>query len=683
VTVRAELGRTRALLVTLVLFTALAWTLGVALAVLAGLVLFDATVGLPGGLPAGAVLLASVAGAGAFALRAWRARGVVRLSDVALWVESRVPDLAYALVTAADPRARVGREVAAQLAAHPWRRRATRGLWRALVPPLALVAAALAAIAVLPRSSVARIAARGPDAGAGTAGAPVNRLASVVATVTPPLYANRRPQRVADPASLAGLEGSTILLEGRGGTEGLAARLGDSALTVAAAGPRWRVALVMPRLPAAIRLADSAASRVIVLEPQPDSLPVVTLTAPLRDTVLRLPPRGALRLTADVHDDIGLSAFRFEVIVSSGEMETFTSRATVVGADSLRGARDATREAVLPLDSLALQPGDVVHLRAVASDVRAPWPGRGASETRTWRVIRTGEYDSLAIEGAPPTEGDTSLISQRMLILMAEALERRRPRLERPPVLRESREIARDQARLRRRVADIVFMRLGEEPSGEEVEGMDERPRTPEEVLRAAEEAATRATAGEPTDFAGDETPIVAINRPLLEAYNAMWDAVRELELGEPDDALPHMRVALAAIQRARLAERIYLRGRPPRVVVDLRRVRLIGDVATAAPAGRGPREPGRGGRAELAARFERAVALVIAGQGAAAVDSLQLLRVDALAAAPEAAVVLAAAVRALRGGGDVSALLLAARRRLSGEAMRARGGLPAWSEAW
>src|SRR6185436_2175891 len=164
----------------------------------------------------------------------------------------------------------------------------------------------------------------------------------------------------------------------------------------------------------------------------------------------------------------------------------------------------------------------------------------------------------------------------RMLIMLAEALERRRPRLARDTVVAESRDIARDQARLRRRVADIVFMRVSGEASAEEAEGDSARPTTPEEVLAAAESVANRA-GNTPTDFSEDESPVVAINRPLLEAYNAMWEAGRFLEIGEPDDALPHMRAALAAIQRARQAERIYLRGRPPTQVVDLRDARLKG----------------------------------------------------------------------------------------------------------
>jgi hypothetical protein len=67
---------------------------------------------------------------------------------------------------------------------------------------------------------------------------------------------------------------------------------------------------------------------------------------------------------------------------------------------------------------------------------------------------------------------------------------------------------------------------------------------------------------------------VLAVNKPLLEAYNHMWDAGRALEIAEPRQALAPMRKAIAALQRARAAERIYLRGRPPTVVVDLNKVR-------------------------------------------------------------------------------------------------------------
>ena len=85
------------------------------------------------------------------------------------------------------------------------------------------------------------------------------------------------------------------------------------------------------------------------------------------------------------------------------------------------------------------------------------------------------------------------------------------------------------------------------------------------------------STGGTALEGNEDETPLVATNRPLLEAYNAMWSASSELEIGEPGKAIPFMKKALDALQAARSAERIYLRGKTRAVVVDIDRVRLQG----------------------------------------------------------------------------------------------------------
>jgi hypothetical protein len=314
-----------------------------------------------------------------------------------------------------------------------------------------------------------------------------------------------------------------------------------------------------------------------------------------------------------------------------------------------------------------LKAGDVIHVRAVAVDGNdVSGPGKGTSETRTIRIARTGEYDSVAVEGAPPPDAERSVLSQRMLIILAEELEVKRRRLERSALTAESRRIGADQTRLRRQVGEIIFARLGDQPEGEHAHG-DELPEgklSPDELLRAAEQA-TGAGAGEALDFAEGESPVVAINRPLLEAYNAMWDASRELDIGEPARALPHMRAALAAIQRARRAERIYLRGRPAAVVVDLTRVRLQGQ-GPVTPAPRRPRSRQADPTQERAERFALAVAM-LDSNSAAAVDSLLLLRVESLGDAPQTAEVLGAAIEALRSGRDATEALLRTRRALLG----------------
>jgi hypothetical protein len=146
---------------------------------------------------------------------------------------------------------------------------------------------------------------------------------------------------------------------------------------------------------------------------------------------------------------------------------------------------------------------------------------------------------------------------------------------------------------------------------------------------------------------------VVAVNAPLLEAYNAMWEAGRELEAAEPKRALPPMRRALAAIQRARQAERVYLRGRPPAVVVDVARARLQGADKGAANV-RQPRTPGDDPGSRLGARLTAAIAL-LGRAPEAAVDSLTLLRVDALGGSPALAAALDDATTRLRDGRDAT----------------------------
>jgi hypothetical protein len=159
-----------------------------------------------------------------------------------------------------------------------------------------------------------------------------------------------------------------------------------------------------------------------------------------------------------------------------------------------------------------------------------------------------------------------------------------------------------------------------------------------------------------------------------------MWEASRELDQGETGRALPPMRRALAAIQRARQAERIYLRGKAPAVVVDLARVRLTGKERGAAST-RLPRAPTDAAGARRAARLAAAIELA-ARSPAAAIDSIVLLRVESLDAAPPLAAALGDALAAMRSGRDATASLSRARRIADG-AVRGSGRLGAWSGVW
>lgn len=682
---------TRALLFAALLASGLLRALAAALSVLALAAVADLMAPLPLALRQSVIPAALASGGAGLAWTLWRGRGIRSLNNVALWVEERIPWLHYALVTSVDPRfGDAHRTLEPVVGEAQWGGIIATTWWRAVRLPLAMVLAAMAVLILVPDATATR--AIRPQPGDSVlrpaAGAAANPLEALAATVVPPSYSGLPTERYDNPQRLAALTGSRITVQGSGNSSDLVGLAGSDRLAVRARDGGWQFTLLMPATPTVVRLAAGGEVRLITLEPRTDAEPVVRLHQPARDSVIRV-PTGIIALEADASDDFGLAHAAFELIVSSGQGESFSFRAMTIGTRQLRGDRTARLRASIPLDSLALVGGDVLHIRAVARDGNTvTGPAEGASETRTLRIPRPGEYDSVAVEGAPPPEVDKSLLSQRMLIIAAERLHARRTSLERPAMLRESRGIASDQARLRKRVGEIVFIRLEGEDTGEHAhgpgDGHDHGPAgletmTPEQVLAAAE-AATAHDGDEPLDFAEGESPVVNVNRPLLEAYNAMWQAGGELEQGDPGRALPHMRAALEALQRARAAERYYLRGRPPTVVIDLESVRMQG-TERGSPAPRESRAAAPDGAAARARRFQATLAM-LTSDPSAATDSLVMLRIDALGVAPTFAAALGDAIDALRTGRDATAPLVRARRAVGGEPS-ARSTLPVWGAGW
>jgi len=653
------------------------------------LLLADASVGLSVAARARVRALPLLAGLATLLALAWRARRTgVRgdLDDVALWFERRLPSLQYALVTQVGLGNTSNEHLEAQIRSAPLEQEVVHA-WRSAAGRPALALALLAiAVAFVPSGALGRVIA--PAAGdllnrPGTSSrAALDPLASIVVRVTPPAYAAQAAQAHDNPATVSALVGARVQIEGLGaGVSAVSAT--DTLGAIARTNDGWQIATTMGRAALALRLRSPRGERVLLLDPVTDSAPTVRLEVPVRDTVLRA-ATGRVRLVADLADDLGLASAQFEVIVSAGAGEMFTFRTGTIAARRFDGVvRTARLEGELALDTLALGPGDLVHLRAVATDRNdVTGPGRGVSETRSIRIARADEYDSVAVEPAPPPELDTAALSQRMLLMLTEELHAREPRLARADVVAESRRIARDQTKLRKRVGEVVFQRLGEDNAGEHAHFAgdghahgEEGPVNPDDILAAAERA-TNVDPSSMVDNAHEESPIVAINRPLLEAYNHMWRASTELETANPGAAIPWMRRAIEALQRARAAERIYLRGRPPRVVVDLARVRGTGKDESA-PNARTARPPLDPDRAIRLARFDAALQLV-AEQPAAAADSLLLLRITVPTDERAAAIALDAAATALRRGGDVTLPLANARRALAGEPPR-RAPLSAW----
>lgn len=672
-TILQEIQRTRRLL----RLAAALHASGVA-AVALGASLGVAMLALPGLVAVGRWTLALAIGATVWWVEFGR-RGARRLSleRSALWVEEHVPGMQYALVSTLAPQAPPG-ALERALDVDAWRRAQRRTLSRAAQYGVALVLSgtllAWGAGRVLARPIMQTAPSASPFAPR------PGGVLSLRATVVAPAYTRLATQALADPAIVHALAGSRMTLDVLDSTATF--RVGGRDLPSTATGAVRRSELTVPLQSIALTIATSNASRVLVIDVRQDSVPAVMLARPARDSVLRS-PAGTIALGAALRDDFGLASAAFEYIVSSGEGESFTFRSGTVGARTFAGDRSADVAASLSFEAIQLKPGDIVHIRAVARDANdATGPGIGRSETRTIRIARSGEYDSVAVEGAAPPEEDKSVLSQRMLINLAESLRKRRRALPRETYSTEATQLSRDQARLRRQVGDLVFDRLGNNPSGEHAHNERDtgRPLTKEELLAAAEEATK--VQDEVIDFAGDETPVTAVNRPLLEAYNAMWDAGRELGVAELEHALPHMYRALAAIQRARQAERLYLRGKAPRVVVDVARVRLQGK-DKGASSGRPPRLAVDTSAARDRGRFASAIA-ALGSAPSAGIDSLLMLRVDLVARNGAAARAIDAAVETLRTGGDATNTLVSARRALEANRIAAdsisrwsRGGMP------
>ncbi|CAN5184392.1 hypothetical protein BH09GEM1_BH09GEM1_21240 [soil metagenome] len=623
------------------------------------------------------VVLAIASLGGVAALRIGTLRSLRSLPRVALWVEERTPSLHYALVTVADGVTSPALE--AQALATPWWTDSRRALLKSLLMPAssALLASVLALW--LPSFVHARSNFVSGTANAERAAAKVtDALAVVHVTVTPPAYANRPGTSVDDPTNIEALVGSSISVSGNGEASRVTATADSAPRSVAQRGAGWSLALTMPARPALVRLHSGVGrDRLIVLAPIADAVPAVTLLLPARDTIMRR-ATGMLGLRAQLRDDVGLHDADFELVVSSGSGENFTFRTAVIGRVQLQGRLEGLLEGRVSLDSLKLEPGDILQLRAVARDANnIGGPGIGSSETRSIRVARPDEYDSVSVDAAPPPDAEGQVLSQRMLLDLTLALVKRQSSLARPALIAEAQRIADDQRKLRKRVGDVVFQRMGGEPLAEEGSDAPEPGKlTPEEVLKRAD--AVTSTAGNVMDVEGDETPILAINKPLLEAFNAMWDAGRALEVGEPAKAVAPMRIALAAIQRARTAERIYLRGKPSTVIVDIGRARLAGkDKGVSSIADpRVPIDPVVRRRSEM---FERVSALITRDPDAAA-DSLLLMRVDALGDAPKLAAALDEAARALRKHDSVAIALAWMRvRRSLGGATEQRSGITSW----
>ena len=641
-TARQKVERTQRVLRVIVSGSVLLWA-GAAL--LAGLVAAAALGRLdvvPPRVASALPLLAIVVAVVTLAVLAWRGRFAWSFRHVALWIEERAPELRYALVTAIDPRFAESAgptldPIVARVQTTPFLRRAAL---HTTAPAFIAFVVALGAFLLLPASWGVRLDAGTllrPGGNAAEAPMP-NRLVPLKGRVMPPTYANQKEQSLDEPSTITALRGSRVTLCGHGIADGVQVTLGDSDVSVKTSGKEWEATFTMSdTLPAALKLVDRQYSRLIVVNPIVDQPPSARLLLPVRDTTLRT-IAGTLHLSAEFADDVGLGAADFEYIISNtGEGDNTEARVGSLGRRALGGTRGAATLDV-PYASLKLREGDLLSVRAVVTDNNTLYgPGKGYSETRSIRIARKGEYDSLAVTAAPPS-ADTAMMTLRMLIIATEGLDKQRGRMKMDDFVDSAGVLSGKATSVRQKIQRIISEQTG---NGE-----------------------------------------IAANPLLVEALDAMWEATRSLAIADTRSAIPQLWTAYKALEKLRNEKRYYLRGRLPEVVVNIERVRLTGtDTGTAKPI-EAPRPLAGTELERLRPQYAEAVRL-LQSKPERAVELFTLMRVATLRSHPAIAASLGDAVTAIQRGTDVTLPLLHVRRALEGGAAGAIDSLPAWTGTW
>ena len=545
-------------------------------AVGAGVAIALAIVGWPsrGVTPAGVATFAAMVIAGVVIAVLLTAN---RRGQAATIVERRAPASRNLIATAAELSATDARGYVPELVFERAARLAGQMNPAALVPTARSAAVAGALFAtwlVLFARSVIPV----PDAlrSLSTAGAaPEAGLQSVDVTVVPPAYTGRASQTFHDPSRVTALAGSALSLAVRATGEVVTMETLSAQDTLVKHGSTFTGRLITDAdgyvALQARRGVHTSARRLIGLTVLPDSLPRVRVVAPGHDERFADSHR-TLSLTVEASDDIGLASLtmRYTKVSGSGERFTFVEGQVPLSVTK-NGDRSWTARAVWPLDSLGLEPGDMVVYRAIAAD-RRPAGGTAESDSYIAEILAPG---GVAAPGfAADIEQERYAVSQQMVIVKTERLIARRATMQPAEFGDESAQLAAEQRKVR---AEFVFMLGGE--------------------LADAPDVAASMTDINEEEEAGRESDILAGYNAnaghvaLIRGIRSMSRAAASLTTADPTAALPHERAALDQLERAFSHSRILLRALATREKLDLSR-RLTGGLSDAVGEGRPVAEP-------------------------------------------------------------------------------------------
>jgi hypothetical protein len=483
--------------------------------------------------------------------------------DAAMMIERRAPESRNLVFTAYElagkPSSAMTNSLVFNEAARLLQRLDAATLFPANGAVAAAVTSAMVWLAIISRGALP-LSDTGPRGAAGASGTP--SIQSVEVIVTPPAYAGRGAETLRDPSRVQVLAGTRIAFSVRANASSVSLETLDSRDTLSMRDGRFG-AIITATADGYAAIAPAIGSRagarrLIGITVVPDAAPRVKVTAPGHD--LLLPDgRRTIALSIDADDDIALATLKLRYTKVSGSGERFTF---VEGELPLSIVRNDTRtwkaSASWRLDSLALEPGDMVVYRAVATDGR---PGAPSAESDAYIAEIAAPGGEAAPGFAVDPEQDRYAVSQQMVILKTERLIAKRASLSAEDYANEAQQIAAEQRKVR---AEFVFMLGGE---------LADAPDIAASMTELNEESEAE---GEADLLAGRAAN--AGHVALLRAIRAMSRAAAALTTGDATTALPHERTALTNLESAFSRARIILRALTTRERLDLSR-RMTGSL--------------------------------------------------------------------------------------------------------
>jgi hypothetical protein len=401
----------------------------------------------------------------------------------------------------------------------------------------------------------------------GPAASSVAGLSRIEVTLTPPAYARRDVSRQLDPDRVTVLAGTRVEVRARTTASAIVFTTLDSSVAAPATNGEASASFIA-RADGLITLQAQGvdARRLIGITVVPDAPPTVRIAAPGKDLLV---PDGkrTLDVAITAGDDIGLTSLTLRYTKVSGSGERFTFKDADVPIDiARRDARAWTAAKRWAIESLALEQGDMLVYRAIATDAR---PGALPVESDAF-IVEIVAPGALAEAGysVDPDEERTA-ISQQMVVLKTQRLIARKASLVADSVLQQSQEIAAEQRRVR---AEFVFLMGGEMSDA----GANDTSMT--DIDETADAAAEEDLA------AGRQLNQGRI--ALLRAIRSMSLAARSLNEADLTEALTHEREAVKQLELAFSRNRILLRAFSQREALDTTR-RLTGDMSDLARAPR------------------------------------------------------------------------------------------------